>query len=166
MAWKRTFSLYLSFSPCHLLSPLQHCPLDIFQSLKLWRQYSCYVLILFMLFLQSRISWSCVDYFRYWVIQLTDKNTSSGAHNVLFCALFLILIVVFHLFFLLVCSVQYFGKFISWSFFPYVFFFPFILLSLSFFSSYSLALIFLCSLKKRYLVWFWDPSGTSKSVNF
>lgn len=94
------FFLVFIFSFPQPPSPFQHCPLDIFQCLKLWRQYSCYVLILFTLFLQSRISWSCVDHFHYLVIQLIDKNTSPEAHNVLFCALFLILIVVFHLFFL------------------------------------------------------------------
>lgn len=80
--------------------PFQHCPLDIFQCFKLWRLCSCYVLTLFMLVLQSTISWSCVDHFHYLVIWLIDKNTSSVAHNVLFCALFLVLIVVFRLFFL------------------------------------------------------------------
>lgn len=102
MSRKRTFSfsLYLSFPLPQPPSPFQHCPLDIFQRLRFWRQYSCYVLILFMLFLQSRISWICVDHFHYLVIWLTDKNTSSEAHNILFCALLLILIVVFHLFFL------------------------------------------------------------------
>lgn len=71
-----------------------------FQCLKLWRQYFCYVLIVSMLCLQARISWCCVDHFHDLIAWLIDKSTSPEEHNILFCALFLILIVIFHFYFL------------------------------------------------------------------